>query len=136
MWQTPILKTSLTASVLTLVILLSGCAAPEDQSVSSDQITPTGASTSASAALTQVKGKVTDAAGNPIVAAGVAVTKSSTGVPEILVLSNEKGEYVWELPAGEFTLTAHLDGYADESKDIALKEGQTLELNFQLEKQP
>lgn len=93
-------------------------------------------STSVPLSVSQVIGKVTAATGSPIAEAGVAVTKSSTGVPEILVLTDEEGGYVWELPPGEFTLTVYKDGYVEQSKDVILKEGETVELDFQLEKQP
>jgi predicted extracellular nuclease len=111
----------------------TGLPSGDDQSISSDDATPPAG---APAATTRVTGKVTDGSGNPIPGAGVAVTKSSISVPEILVLTNEEGRYVWTLPPGEFTLTVHKDGYVEKSKDITLKEGETVELDFQLEKQP
>ncbi len=105
----------------------------DDQSISSDDPNP---SVDAQAPTALITGKVTDKNGKPIPEAGVAVTKSSTSVPEMLVLTNEEGEYVWELPPGEFTLTVYKDGYAEKSMDITVKEGETAKLDFELEKQP
>ncbi len=133
MRQTRVLKTRLTliAGVLILVLLLSGCNTP-DQPANSDQKGPS----AQSSPTFQVIGKVTDESGNPIAEAGVAVTKASAGVPDILVLTNENGEYVWELPAGEFTLTVRQDNYLEASKDVTVKAGEKIELNFQLKKKP
>jgi hypothetical protein len=136
MWQTHVLKTRLVwiAGLAILVILLSGCNT-QDQSANSDDQKPP-LIQSSSTPVFQVTGKVTDESGNPIAEAGVTVTKGSAGVPDLLVLTNENGEYIWDLPAGEFTLTARQDNYLDISKDITVKEGEKLELNFQLKKKP
>ncbi|MBE7536347.1 MAG: carboxypeptidase regulatory-like domain-containing protein [Anaerolineales bacterium] len=124
-------RLSLIVGLGVLYLLLAGCAG-EDVPVSNDDVvTP-----AAQSERTQVSGIVTDLDGNPLAEAGIAVTKSVVGVPEILILSGEDGRYTWHLPAGTFTLSAMKEGYKELSLEVVVKEGETTKLDFKLEKLP
>jgi len=114
-----------------MLLFLAGCAG-SDQSVSNDDVqTP-----AAQGAITQVIGTVTDMDGNPLAEVGIGVTEGTAPTPEILMLSGEDGKYTWPLPAGTFTLTARKDGYKELSQEVVVKEGETTQLDFKLEKLP
>jgi hypothetical protein len=83
-----------------------------------------------------IAGKVTGKDGKILVGARVGVTKGTAPVPEIINVTNEKGIYIWALPAGTFTLTAFMDGYADQSQEITVEIGKVYALNFTLEPKP
>ncbi|MEB2334561.1 MAG: carboxypeptidase regulatory-like domain-containing protein [Anaerolineaceae bacterium] len=124
-------RLSLIVGLGVVYLLLAGCAG-EDVPVSNDDVvTP-----ATQSERTQVSGIVTDLDGNPLAEAGIAVTKSVVGVPEILVLSGEDGKYTWHLPAGTFTLSAMKEGYKELSLEVVVKEGETTKLDFKLEKLP
>jgi hypothetical protein len=121
----------LAVSMGVVVLILTACAG-SDQPVSSDDIqTP-----AVQGKTTQVVGTVTDADGNPLAEVGIAVDKGTAPFPEMLMLSGDDGKYVWSLPAGTFTLTARKDGYKELSQEVVVKEGNTSQLDFKLEKLP
>ncbi len=114
-----------------MLLILSACAG-NDQPVSNDDVQ----APAVQGQITQVIGTVTDMDGNPLAEAGIAVDKGTAPFPEMLMLSGEDGKYVWSLPAGTFTLTARKDGYKDLSQEVVVKEGETAQLDFKLEKAP
>lgn len=127
-------------SVLLLVALLgslalAACAAKPnpDQPVSSDD---TIQGQGAAGTGTEIIGVVSDENGTPLAEAGVAVTKGTSPVPEMLVLTDQDGKYAWGVPAGTYTLTVHKDGYEDLSKEVQVKQGEQAKLDFQLKKLP
>lgn len=124
-------RLSLIVGLGVVCLLLAGCAG-EDVPVSNDDVVTPATQNE----RTQVSGVVTDLDGNPLAEAGIAVTKSVVGVPEILVLSGEDGKYTWYLPAGTFTLSAMKEGYKELSLEVVVKEGETTKLDFKLEKLP
>lgn len=126
----PILILIGVAGLLILAACSNGSAA--DQPVSSDQSQqpgPTGTGT-------EVVGVVTDESGKPLPEVGIAITKGTSATPEILVLTDENGKYTWKVPAGSYTLMAHLDDYQSESKDVQVSPGAQAKLDFQLKKLP
>jgi hypothetical protein len=115
-----------------MLSILAACADKNDQPVSSDMPMPP----VTQGPVTQVIGTITDTEGNPLSGAGIGVTSGTAPVPEILVLSGDNGKYIWKLPPGTFTLTARKDGYKDLSQDVTVKAGETVQLDFKLEKLP
>lgn len=85
---------------------------------------------------TRVIGVVTDETGRVLQEATIAVTAGTAPVPEMAMVTNEKGEYIWGLPAGTFTLTVHKDGYQPQSKEVNVTEGEATSLNFTLLPEP
>lgn len=83
-----------------------------------------------------VIGVVTDETGRVLQEATIAVTAGTAPVPEMAMVTNEKGEYIWVLPAGTFTLTVHKDGYQPQSKEVNVTEGEATSLNFTLLPEP
>ena len=127
----PVGRLYLAVGVGAILLLLTGCAG-EDAPVSNDDVVMP----AVQEPVTQVVGTVTDMDGNPVAEVGIAVTKGTAATPEILMLSGEDGKYTWSLPAGTFTLTARNDGYKELSQEVVVKEGETTQLDFKLEKLP
>ena len=75
----------------------------------------------------RITGKVTDAStGNPIEGAQVTVGGSS-------VSTNATGDYIIEVPVGNYTLTASANGYASSSETgVSVAPGATTAVNFKL----
>jgi hypothetical protein len=85
-----------------------------------------------------VQGQVTDAAGQPL--AGVLVVPESTdtppqAVPEIAVMTDDRGRYQWTLAAGHYRLVFTREGYAPVSQMITVKPDQPATLDVQMQPQ-
>ncbi|HWR97774.1 MAG TPA: carboxypeptidase regulatory-like domain-containing protein [Candidatus Methanoperedens sp.] len=121
-------------AVLAAGLLFAACASASDgdRPVSSegDGWAP------ARGAFAGIRGIVSDSEGLPLAEAGVAVTAGTAPVPEMLMLTAEDGSYSWPLPAGTFSLTVTLDGYRTQTLEATVPEEETVELDFQLEREP
>ena len=53
-------------------------------------------------------------------------------IPEIAIISNGDGDYVWPLPAGFYELTASADGYQSAAGVIKVETGKIVKLDFVL----
>lgn len=108
-----------------------------DEPVSSDQPLPTPeAGDPAGTEEAQVTGFVTDAEGQPIAGASVAVPQGSAPVPEMIVLTGTKGEYTWYLPPGSFQIAVYMDGYDPQSAEVTVQGGDRVPVNFMLKRSP
>lgn len=74
----------------------------------------------------QLRGKVTDAEGEPLAYAGVYVEHTTTGV-----VTNIKGEYFLDLPAGNYTIVFQSLGYRAQSIPVELKIAKVLDVVLQ-----
>lgn len=90
------------------------------------------ASDPAAPPTTQIKGRITDPDGSPIVDVSVAVVSGTAPVPEMAVFTDAAGIYVWRVPAGTFTLEAYRDGYQTEEQEVTIEAGETITLDFTL----
>lgn len=85
-----------------------------------------------------VQGRVSDAAGKPLV--GVLVTPQSTDtppkeVPEIAVRTDEQGQYVWTIAPGHYTMTFVQEGYATNTQAVEVVSTQPTTLDVTLQRQ-
>ncbi|NOT53034.1 MAG: carboxypeptidase regulatory-like domain-containing protein [Deltaproteobacteria bacterium] len=83
-----------------------------------------------------VQGRVTDTKERPVVGALITPTSHdvpSPAIPEIAILTDDEGHYVWHLSPGQYTLTVSADGYAPAAQRVTVTSRQTTTLNFQLE---
>lgn len=83
-----------------------------------------------------IRGRVLDATGQPVV--GVLVLPESTdspsqAIPEIAVMTNERGEYQWSLPPGSYTLRFTAEGYASRAEAVQVVAGQSATLDVTLQ---
>lgn len=120
--------------VLLVVALTTGCTstnASDPDAVPVTNETPVVTTPSVSQI---VQGRVTDGTGTPVSEA--IVIAEGPGAPEMAAITNEKGEYFWDLPEGTFTLTVTKDGFSSQSTTIALTVGQTLVQDFVLTPAP
>src|SRR6266550_692353 len=75
-----------------------------------------------------VSGRVVDSAtAQPVAGARVAVVGSAAGA-----LTDRDGRYLLQLPAGTVTLRAQRIGFAPQTRQIALTEGSSVTLDFEL----
>jgi hypothetical protein len=97
--------------------------------------TPTGTPTTVAptVVVTQIKGRVTDANGDPVVDVSLAVVESPMPMPQIAVFTDANGEYTWYVKPGTFTLEAYRDGYVTQRQEVTVAEGQTATADFRLE---
>jgi TonB-dependent receptor len=88
-------------------------------------------SISSTLSQTMVTGMVMDANGNtPLPYASVSAKGTTAGTP-----TNLNGEYRLPVKAGSYTLVASFMGYENLEKEVTIKEGQTLHLDFVLRAQ-
>lgn len=102
----------------------------KDQSVTSTDFTEPVSTKSDS---TKIVGYVFDLNGKPLDEAIVAISQSSVAVPEMVEITNIKGEYVWFVPAGSFEVTVHKDGYVSKSSQVTVGVNEMVSLDFNLE---
>ncbi len=104
-----------------------------DVSVGSDDPNGTGATSD----ITEgVVGQVTSLGGLPIEGARVPVESLDVAVPEIAILTNGDGRYVWGLPPGTYDISVFADGYQSQRKQIMVGVGQVMTVDFTLEHSP
>ncbi len=80
-----------------------------------------------------LQGRVTGAAGAPLVAAQVAVSNRETGQQRSAVTSSQGTYTVVGLPPGAYHVSVRLLGYGPQERDIELLVGQHATLDFQLQ---
>lgn len=117
--------------VVVSALWLIGCGSGDanlspDDAVRSDS----GASVISPAVTQEVHGTVRDGRGLAIAEAVIAA--EGPGVPEIVVVTNASGQYVWALPVGTFKLTVFKDGYASQTQEVMLNAGEKVTVDFVL----
>jgi hypothetical protein len=86
-----------------------------------------------------VGGLITDACGRPITGAFIrprGLDEPSPAIPEIAIVSDSQGRYRWRLVPGKYEISVSAEGYRDITKQITIKRGQQVILNFTLEPVP
>lgn len=110
-----------TALILTPVMIIDGCTAtePAESKLGGEEA---GA----------IEGTVTDVDGKPVAGMRVSIVSGTTGFPEVLALTDEKGRYaIGSVPAGRFEVAVHdVEGKAVDSGSIIVRDGETATLNF------
>lgn len=84
------------------------------------------------AGMSRVMGRVRNAAGDPLAYARVTVPQGTSVVPERAALTNTKGDYVWILPPGAYTLQVNADGYQPAQAQVTTLAEQTTTQDFWL----
>src|SRR2546422_9206376 len=80
-----------------------------------------------------LQGRVTGAAGAPLVAAQVAVSNRETGQQRSAITSAQGTYTIVGLPPGPYHVSLRLLGYGTQERDIQLLVGQHATLDFQLQ---
>ena len=109
-------------------------AAPQSTTPSDQPLTNEDIVSPANVQMSQVTGRVLDAAGTPVFEAQVFAV--GIGAPEMMAITDEKGGYIWALPTGVFTMTAQKEGYVSQTEEIELENSESLTLDFVLQKEP
>jgi hypothetical protein len=123
-------KDRLRAVFVFVLCLMSSAAAnscPLDTSVSSDH-----ARTTASARQ-GVSGVVKSASGEPlrdIVVLAKSLDKPAPAIPDIAIVTNAAGRYLWALPAGQYELTFIQDGRKFASRRVAVRQDKLTQLDI------
>jgi hypothetical protein len=83
-----------------------------------------------------VTGKVTDLVGDPI--EGASILPQSTDspplpIPDILIVTDTNGKYMWSLRPGSYRLTVIAEGYRPKTMPVQVKPGELMILDFVLE---
>lgn len=84
-----------------------------------------------------VKGKVVSEDGKPLRGVLIQVTSidiPSLPIPEIAIMTDESGRYVWRLQPGNYKISPVLTGYKSVSKKATVKKGESAVINFTLTK--
>lgn len=84
----------------------------------------------------ELTGRVTTLAGEPV--RGAVILPASLDdpprpVPEIAVLTDERGTYVWRLPPGTYRIHVSARGYRSASRDVTVREDARTTLDITLE---
>jgi hypothetical protein len=80
-----------------------------------------------------VLGRIVDATGKPVQMAtvGAEVLDAQSGpIPEIGVLTNEKGEFHWPLRPGRYRLTPYLEGVKMDPQEVVVEAGKATRVTF------
>lgn len=85
--------------------------------------------------LVQIRGRVTNAQGEPIARARLAFVKSSVPMPEMAYLTQADGTFALNVPRGEFTLAVNADGYAPQEREIDARATAEVQADFVLQPQ-
>jgi iron complex outermembrane receptor protein len=76
-----------------------------------------------------VKGRITQGVSNPIHDASVQITAIKASV-----VTDDDGKYVLTgVPAGKYTVRAHMEGFSDQTRVIEVAAGETIQADFDLE---
>jgi Carboxypeptidase regulatory-like domain len=93
--------------------------------------------TEAPAVSEGIAGVVVDEAGAPIpdVFVQVAPADPAAGpVPEIAIMTDDRGRYQWPLPPGRYVVSIAPAGVAPQSKEVVVEPGRLGDLNFVIER--
>ncbi|HWP00610.1 MAG TPA: carboxypeptidase-like regulatory domain-containing protein [Methylococcus sp.] len=120
-------------AILSLLMTGSGCNSPEG---------PPGPGIGAERPVypadrgRELTGRVTNIRGEPVRGA-VVLPKSLDDpprpVPEIAVLTDEQGTYIWRLPPGTYRIHVSARGYRSASRDVTVRENARTTLDITLE---
>lgn len=85
----------------------------------------------------RITGQVRDEQGRPLANVGIVIvaTTAKGSYPEILPLSNERGEFnLADLPPGRYRLRATLDGYQAQTRSVEVRANRASRVLFALKK--
>jgi hypothetical protein len=109
------------------------CCGYEDSPVT----TPGRANGGPSAISEGVTGRIADAGGGPIAGALVqpkSLDENARAIPEIAIVSDGEGRYVWRLFAGRYELAVSAAGYNAAAAQVTVNAGQVTIQDFTLER--
>src|SRR5919204_3591935 len=79
-----------------------------------------------------LQGTVTDAQAAVLPGVSIVLRNTATGI-ERAVVTDEAGQYAAaSLPPGHYLVTAHLEGFEDQKREIDIGPAQTIGLNLRL----
>jgi hypothetical protein len=118
---------------LVAVLVLASCFVREHEQ---DQPVTDRGTASGNEKVEGVAGFIRDPAGRPIRSAvirsmGLAVP--SPPIPEIAIVSDKDGYYVWRLVPGPYEISVSAEGYRSASKRARVEPGRQARLDFTLE---
>ena len=103
-----------------------------------DPVTAPGIDNGAPAAISEgVTGRVRASGGAAIVGAMVqprALEANARPIPEIAIVSDGEGRYVWRLFPGKYEISVSAEGYAPVTATVAVAGGQVTTQDFVLER--
>jgi hypothetical protein len=84
--------------------------------------------------LATIEGKITDSRNQPVEDAFLSIVHGDAAVPDIGVITNEKGEYAFDnISNGNYTIMATKQGYRNSLEKVSLQTESTYTLNFVLQ---
>jgi hypothetical protein len=86
-----------------------------------------------------VVGRVTDPDGRPVEGALIqprSLVDPSPPIPEIAIVSDGDGRYTWSLFPGTYEISVSAEGYHRARKQVTIKAGQVVTVDFTLERAP
>ena len=123
-------KIAFTVAVLLVQVVLFGSAG-QDEPIRHDP-----GSGEPTTAEEGVAGRVTDTFSNPISDAIVearSLENPSIAVPEIAILTDANGHYVWTLPPGKYEISISAAGFRQVAKEAVVTAQRQTRLDFTLE---
>ncbi|WP_018353454.1 carboxypeptidase-like regulatory domain-containing protein [Longispora albida] len=106
-----------------ILLVLAGCT--KERPTSSDDPSPRVSGSPMSGTVT---GRVLDS-GRPVAEVSVRPEPLFTpapAIPELLVVTDAEGRYVWSLPAGRYRMTARLGERSAQPVDVTVVAGETV----------
>ena len=85
--------------------------------------------------VTGVSGTVRSAGGAPVTGAlvvPVSADQPPQAVPEMAVMTDASGGYVWSLRPGAYDVTVTAEGHEPATRHVVVSDGQTAPLDFEL----
>lgn len=110
------------------VLGILGCA-NENKDVSSEQTRP------GQTIQEGLTGRVVDSKGQAVEGAFIqprSLDKPSPPIPEIAILSDSSGQYMWPLRPGNYEITVSADGYVSATGQVKVRAGAVTTLDFTL----
>jgi uncharacterized membrane protein len=115
------------AGLLMTWFVMSACANPNNP------VSAPATNNAAAGVVQGVQGRVVSADGKPIVGAVVdAKSLDGAAVPEMLVVTDDDGRYLWALRPGEYEISVSAQGYETAAQRVTVRERTTTTLDFTL----
>ena len=84
--------------------------------------------------MATIEGKITDSRNQPVEDAFLSIVHGDARIPDIGVITNEKGEYAFDnISNGNYTIMATKQGYRNSLEKVSIQTESTYTLNFVLQ---